>query len=112
MSECRQCGNCCRKLLVEANHDDVVQEPRLLEGQRDPAAFLIRMRDEGCVILLGMAGPEHGCRFLDGDRCSIYPTRPAECRRFRPGTLRCRYARGDVTYEQMCDLQERQEAKA
>lgn len=90
--ECDQCGACCRKLILEADHLDAIREPRiqaegrLLDGKGkidfDEAEWGLNNPD-------GMA-----CVFLNEDNsCGIYNTRPSECVSFQAGSEQCQMAR-------------------
>ncbi len=99
MSECDRCGLCCRHLIVEVDHLDVVREPRLLEFAQahrtwdgEPYesdwdktyAFVPRLVD-------GKIAP---CGFLGAENlCAIYPTRPNCCVAFQAGDEQCQELR-------------------
>ncbi len=92
--QCDQCGACCRRLIIEIDHIDVVREPRLLE-----AAEPFRLMDyetEWDQQYLLACGSDHPCKMLDGNRCSIYPTRPNCCVGFEAGSDQCQAAREGV----------------
>lgn len=91
--ECDKCGACCRKLIVEIDHIDVVREPRLL-----PVVTLLD--GHGSIKFdsewekqyhLACADP---CPMLGVDNlCSIYPTRPNVCIAMEAGSDQCQEAR-------------------
>ena len=91
---CRWCGACCRRLIIEANHDDVRREPRI-------ATECVLLDGHGSIPFAEAAwsvavGQTRRCPFLrDGNRCTIYATRPTECRAFRPGSAKCRMVRAE-----------------
>lgn len=95
--ECDHCGACCRTLIVEIQHVDVVREPRLLE-----VADALRAGADGRVpddpwereYLLAVGGALP-CRFHLG-RCDIYPTRPNCCVAFEAGSVKCQMARWEA----------------
>ncbi len=93
--ECDQCGACCRQLIVEADAIDVLREPRLIECDsyyqgKTREEVLDLLIDDGRVINVTCAKP---CRFLDGNECGIYPTRPNECVAMLAGEDPCQLAR-------------------
>jgi Fe-S-cluster containining protein len=71
--ECQQCGGCCRSMILEIYHLDILREPRLAE-------HAILFRDQEGVLLLDrqymIPSP---CPMLVDNKCSIYATRPAMC---------------------------------
>ncbi|ODU02548.1 MAG: hypothetical protein ABS79_00290 [Planctomycetes bacterium SCN 63-9] len=92
MAECDRCGLCCRQLIIEIAHVDVVREPRLLP----PATRLLD--GNGAISYesdwdkeYGLAcGSSHPCPMLAEDGlCSIYPTRPNVCVSFEAGSAQC-----------------------
>jgi Fe-S-cluster containining protein len=89
------CGACCKALIIEIEHADVVREPRLL-----PVATLldgngtIKHRSDDEKEYRIACGKKHPCPMLDGeDRCTIYPTRPGVCSATPPGGQSCQVAR-------------------
>lgn len=95
--ECRRCGACCRRLIVEAGPVDVLREPRI--AQECPV-----LDGNGTVKHPGhwswsiAAGGMRRCPFfgvnLVGDAtCSIYPSRPEDCVSMLPGGGQCAEAR-------------------
>jgi len=72
--ECIRCGRCCREAIIEVCELDLIREPRL-KPHIDP--FKHR---SGEYML------KTPCPFLEGDKCSIYPTRPSVCVGFEPGS--------------------------
>ena len=88
---CEGCGAlCCRKLIIEIDHLDIVREPRLL-----PVVILLDGNgtveyDSDWEKKYSLAcGDKHCCKMLDGERCSIYPSRPNACVAFQPGGRQC-----------------------
>jgi len=76
---CERCGECCRRLIAYAYPEDVEREPRIAQ--------------ECKPLNVGTAAPAWlltpGCPFIDGNTCTIYATRPRECREFAPGCAQC-----------------------
>lgn len=89
--QCDQCGACCRQTIIEIGHIDVVREPRLKEAA-SPCRLLPGDGewDREYILAAGAAMP---CRLLDGNTCSIYPTRPNCCVAFEAGCDLCQEAR-------------------
>jgi len=87
--ECRRCGACCRRLIVEAGPADVLREPQIAERCRvldgngtisDPAQW-------SWSVAVGQLQP---CPFLRPDNaCEIYATRPEDCVAMVPGGGQC-----------------------
>jgi Fe-S-cluster containining protein len=91
MDVCLDCGLCCKKLIVEIEHLDVVREPRLLNKATlmDGNGSITFNSDWEKSYLLACGEP---CPFLDGItrfRCGIYPTRPNTCVGFEVGSVQC-----------------------
>lgn len=101
MSDCQQCGNCCRRLIIEIGCHDIVREPRLAAVARPfrdtggPCGFDDdgeALHDDLCHSLTRVGG----CPMLGADnRCTIYPTRPNVCVGFQAGGAQCRMVRGE-----------------
>lgn len=74
--ECR-CGDCCRRLIIEASLADAEREPRI--AQRGSP---VRDFDEVVGYLLNGQGDSLSCVFLDeaSNACTIWSTRPGACR--------------------------------
>lgn len=92
---CDQCGECCNgRLWVEARADDVLREPRIANvGTRIVVGanqIALPVLDQAWALSM----VNHPCVFLRSDsRCDIYPTRPACCVAFQPGSERCQELR-------------------
>jgi Fe-S-cluster containining protein len=97
--ECDRCGLCCRKLIIEIDHLDVVREPRLLP----PATLLLDGNgaitfDSDWEKQYSLACGEARkcpCHSMDGavSTCAIYPTRPNVCVAFEAGSEQCQELR-------------------
>lgn len=95
---CEGCGLCCKGLILEISHVDVVREPKLEEVAEvlmaDP---FVPADEEGNPVnpwdrqyMLPTIGEgRDGCPMLCGDRCSIHPTRPNMCVLFQVGGRKC-----------------------
>ncbi len=92
IDHCKDCGLCCKTMIIEIDHIDVVRESRLL-----PVVTLLdgngRIKYESdwekqYSLAFG------GCQLLTEDnRCTIYPTRPNCCVAFECGGERCQELR-------------------
>ena len=93
--ECDQCGACCRQLIIEIQHLDVVREPRLLDHAKlCDGHGKITYEDDWEKIYMLACGETHPCSFLGADnRCAIYPTRPNCCVGMQAGDEQCQDAR-------------------
>ena len=96
--ECKQCGNCCRGLIIEIEHLDVVREPKLLYV----ATLLdghgkIKFEDDMEKQYLLACGESKPCPFLVNNQCSIYPTRPKVCVAMEAGAEQFEMVRGVKT---------------
>lgn len=76
--KCRQCGRCCEDTIVEFDIIDVRREPKLKKYWK--------WGNDYDKIGTFPPGP---CPFLKKQTCSIYPTRPAICVAFDPGSRQC-----------------------
>lgn len=89
--ECDRCGACCRTFPVLVSIGDAEREPRIAQEALQLPEWERRPEWEFRLHPL----PFHrGCAFLGhDDRCSVYETRPAVCRRFAAGSDGCAEAR-------------------
>ena len=92
--ECDQSGACCRQLIVEADAIDVIREPKLIDADRfyrgKTLHEVVRLLSEEGRALSVACGK---CSMLDGNVCSIYPTRPNECVAMEAGDDQCQQSR-------------------
>jgi Fe-S-cluster containining protein len=83
--DCRQCGECCRVTDVQITERDIEKLARYLGI---PAKTFLEkntaLDEDGVLILRRTTG---GCEFLEGNECTVYEARPANCERF-PHLLR------------------------
>ncbi|MBE3125374.1 MAG: YkgJ family cysteine cluster protein [Acidobacteria bacterium] len=94
---CKQCGACCRELIVEAQDVDAIREPRIAEtcevlDGNDPASDPLTW---SWMLACGRTKP---CPFLKEIPigvyyCQIYCTRPTDCVAMVPGGEQCHQAR-------------------
>ncbi len=88
--DCRQCAECCRITEVQITERDV---EKLAKYLGIPATRFVKdhtvIDEEGSVILKRTVNEQGvgACEFLDGNNCTVYDARPANCERF-PHLLR------------------------
>ena len=83
--DCRQCAACCRVPEVELTERDT---QHLIKYLRIPRKrFLEEYTAQSKEETLILRKTENGCIFLDGNDCTVYDARPADCDRF-PHLLR------------------------
>jgi Fe-S-cluster containining protein len=76
--DCRQCGNCCRSLMIVVSEDELDQVAALTnETSTDFKSKYIAEGLAGKMLLNSMP-----CRFLADSSCTIYAHRFAGCREF------------------------------
>ena len=83
--DCRQCAECCRVTEVEITERDIEHLMRYLRVTR--AQFMERYTAKGEDDTLILKRTPQGCVFLEGNDCTVYDARPADCERF-PHLLR------------------------
>jgi Fe-S-cluster containining protein len=92
---CRRCGECCKHLILEVTGLDLMREPRwLLHAQKYRGIDYRGWQtcpDEYPFLVNTAAGP---CPFYDDKQgCTIYPSRPDMCVKFRAGRgKQCAYS--------------------
>jgi Fe-S-cluster containining protein len=83
-------------VIVEAYDIDVMREPKLVSADERYSGYAVtevldQLRDDvGCVVVIACGRP---CRFLEENRCTIYPTRPNACVVMPAGEDECQRAR-------------------
>jgi uncharacterized protein len=83
--DCRECGECCRVGEVELSDRDIEKLARFLGIEiKAFVAKFVMVGEDGDRIL---RRTEAGCVFLEGNECTVYEARPANCERF-PHVLR------------------------
>jgi Fe-S-cluster containining protein len=88
---CQRCGACCRTFPIFASAADAAREGRIRAEAVELKPWL---RTDRWVWQLFPLPFHDRCCFLDAsNRCAIYPTRPAVCREFEPGSAPCAEAR-------------------
>lgn len=94
--ECDRCGLCCKHLIIEIDHLDVVREPRLLPGATllDGNGRITYDSDWEKEYRIA-CGAKHPCAQLGPDNaCAVYPSRPNCCVAFEAGSEKCQELRG------------------
>ena len=94
--KCDQCGMCCQSLFIFIGPEDLQREPRL----RKAVSPLKNLPEEQELFgefsnkYLLSAGWAIPCPFLDDNNlCTIYETRPENCRNWEPDKNWCRSIR-------------------
>ncbi len=92
--ECDGCAACCRTRPVLVSEADARREPRIAtEGGR----LAEHLETPEWVYRLHPLPFHRACCFLgEGDRCTIYASRPTVCREFEPGRPDCQEVRARV----------------
>ncbi len=86
--ECKQCGHCCRALIIEINHLDIVREPKLAEhaeAMQGGEIFCLTAGYRPCPFLNVNIGG------ITDNNCKIYPTRPNVCVAMEAGGEQCKF---------------------
>ena len=84
---CAMCGNCCRgEGYVRVSPQDVESMAALLrlsvpefKAQYTRAPEIASHARVGDLWLTDKPGPEMECIFLEGNRCRVHATKPAQC---------------------------------
>ena len=87
--KCKQCGCCCKNMIIEVLELDLVREPRLKE-------YVSMYAPDDISDMDGILNTKNGCPFLKDNKCEIYPTRPTVCVAFEPGCDQCLTSRGEM----------------
>lgn len=92
--DCRQCAECCRVTEVQLAERDIAKLARFMGlSEREFTKNHTALDGNGSVILRRVKSENGGskdgmaCEFLDGNDCTVYEARPANCERF-PHLLR------------------------
>jgi len=76
--DCRQCGNCCKTLMIEVTQPEAERVAEVLGVESDQ--FVAENLDKGIGQRMIMNAIP--CRFLEALSCTIYADRFAGCREF------------------------------
>jgi Fe-S-cluster containining protein len=106
--ECDMCGACCRMLIIEVEHLDVLREPKIRdvvppfkvhEGMviEDCEGNVLDPADDpyyaGAALLVEKNG-HYQCPFVqDDNKCAVYASRPNCCVAFQAGSQQCQEVR-------------------
>lgn len=71
---CKKCGGCCKRAIVEVFWYDLIREPRL-----KAVVELFKEDDISDFCGLLSCGEAKPCAFHKNNKCEIYPTRPNVC---------------------------------
>jgi len=79
--DCLKCAECCRVTEVGITERDIAHMSKFLRlSEKAFREQYTMLGEDGDVIL--RRTEEKGCVFLDGNECTIYESRPANCERF------------------------------
>ncbi len=97
MSVCFDCGLCCKSLIIEIDHVDVVREAKLLPVVTLLDGHGMIKYDSDWEKQYSLAcGRNMPCKLLsEGNQCTIYATRPTCCVMFEVGGEHCNELRDD-----------------
>ena len=76
--DCTTCGNCCKSLQISVDNDDIemlAASQRIAFRSFERRAVQKMPDGEKCLI-------RTPCDFLDGEKCTVYSSRPKACRDF------------------------------
>jgi uncharacterized protein len=76
--DCTKCGNCCRVLETKIKEKDIQTLAKLFKITVDEfRAQYVMETQEGKLVINKMP-----CPFLKGKKCSVYDSRPEDCRSY------------------------------
>lgn len=77
--DCLSCANCCREIIPTLGEEDIARLAGALDISREETVkrFLVPEEDEGTFTFR-----DKPCPFLSGNRCTVYESRPEDCRSF------------------------------
>jgi Fe-S-cluster containining protein len=75
--DCKKCGNCCKKLTTNVTDVDIghLAKTEKITPAEFEAKYVEYDPNEHTKSLKGLP-----CRYFEGNKCSIYDYRPAECK--------------------------------
>jgi Fe-S-cluster containining protein len=78
--DCTACANCCRVTEVGITEKDIEKLSKFVgTSEQEFVEQFTALDNSGAVILKRNEG---GCVFLEGNLCSVYEARPANCANF------------------------------
>jgi Fe-S-cluster containining protein len=82
--DCTQCANCCKTSTTGVTERDIEKLARHLHiaPGRFVADYTMLEDDEGAGTRVLKFTQNAGCVFLEGNLCSVYDARPANCQRY------------------------------
>jgi len=98
---CTKCGNCCtdnKSLRVQKTELKQVAEYKKTSYKKIKKETHSRPRRDGSMRI-----SRRPCPFHDGEQCTIYPLRPAECRSYPVSEL-LKSLGGKTTYPEDCEI--------
>ena len=105
--ECKRCGECCLRMIIEIDQDDIDREP-MLAGYVRPIKNPFSGKPDGAGWGFAATHVE-GCPMLDEKtrECMLWDTRPRVCRQFEPGSNQCRWMRGEISLDRIRDTRDK-----
>lgn len=80
-TDCTQCGNCCRSLMINVDEADAARLSVHLQLEKeDFYNRYVERSSQGSLAVMNTIP----CHFLSENKCTVYEARPNECREF-PG---------------------------
>lgn len=82
--ECTGCGKCCSGSpgYVWVDHNDIEQMAEYLKLPINQFKRRYLRQKNGRYALIELPSMNYSCVFLQDNRCTVYPVRPAQCRTF------------------------------
>jgi Fe-S-cluster containining protein len=98
---CTRCGNCCtvnKSLRLQKTELEQIADYRRTSYKQIKKQTHAVPRGDGSMRL-----SRHPCPFHDGELCTVYPLRPAECRSY-PASAIMRAIGGKGEYPESCEI--------
>jgi len=99
--DCTLCGNCCNCMKPEVYEEDINRLSLLKNISSEKYLADYCEKNDGDIYLKNIP-----CRYLDGKKCSIYESRPTQCRKF-PYTDEDEFISrlyGMISYYEICPI--------
>jgi len=81
--DCTKCGNCCRSLMIQVNHEEIPTASAALSISTENFESNYLEKSTGGQLIINQIP----CHFLQENQCSIYESRFSACREFPPLNL-------------------------